>query len=511
MESPSTHTELTRYLQILRRRKWLVVSTVVLITVGTAGISLLLPKTYEASAIVQIRSQGIDTSLFSATATTGSSGSAPLAPTVLLLETSETARQAAAQLPPAMRTVAQSLLGSVDITADDAAAAITFTASASDPKRTAASANAFARVAVRQTTGRALRALDLSIRELNKQVAEASGIEREQLSRQLQRLRALRSTQDSNASIIQAAFPPGEPSSPRIATNTALAFFVSLLLAAALALTVEQLDRRLRSLEQIEETSDSSLLAAIPSDSFQNPPLIAGANGDRAANVNAPGAEAFRALRNSLLYFNVSGEVRSVLITGSSRGEGKTMVATNLAVFATHMGMTVTLIDADLHRPMVGARLGLEPDRGLADILSGQATLSEVAKTLNLGDGTLRVVLGSTPPNPSELIASKRMTELLTQAVSESDLVVLDSPPLLAVSDVLPMVDQVSGVIAVARVGQATRDSLPRLLEVVDAAGGKLFGVVGTDVRMSALYGYGYGYGYGGSEPPTARLQTRLH
>lgn len=497
MESAASHrSELITYLQILRRRRWIVISTVILITVGTAGISLLLPKTYEASAIVQVRSQGIDTSLFSATAISGSSGAASLAPTVRLLETAATAKMAE-KLIPASHPNAGSLLGSVTITPDDAAAAITFTASATDAKQAAAVANAFARVTVRRITGRALQTLDQSIRQLNSQVESSTGVERKQLSGELQRLRAVRSTQGANASIIQAASVPREPISPKVVTNTVIASLVSLLLAAALALVLEQLDRRLRSLEQIEEISDGSLLAAIPSDSFLNAPIISGANGDRAANVNAPGAEAFRALRNSLLYFNVSGEVRSVLVTGSARAEGKTTVATNLAVFATHLGMRVTLIDADLHRPTVGIRLGLEPDRGLADILSGQTTLSEVAKTLNLGDGTLRIVLGSTPPNPSELLASNRMTELLTQAVSESDLVVLDSPPLLAVSDVLPLVDQVSGVIAIARVGQVTRDALPRLFEVVGAAGGKLFGVVGTDVRTSALYGYGYGYGYG--------------
>ncbi len=216
-------------------------------------------------------------------------------------------------------------------------------------------------------------------------------------------------------------------------------------------------------------------------------------------------------LRANLRYFDVKRELRSVVVTSATPGEGKSTVSWNLAAAAAETGSRVLLLESDLRHPIIAKRHGLSGVRGLSTVLSsGDATTTEAVSTILLGregpDGIERsfdvLVAGPLPPNPADLVESERMAELIVSAEREYDLVVIDTPPTTIVSDAIPLVKQVSGVIMVSRFNYTTRDAarhLQRQLEHLDAP---MLGVVVNGVRSEAggYYGYyGYGAGYGGA------------
>jgi capsular exopolysaccharide synthesis family protein len=175
-----------------------------------------------------------------------------------------------------------------------------------------------------------------------------------------------------------------------------------------------------------------------------------------------------------------------------------------LSLALARAGRDVILIDADMRRPAAAARLGVDPEAsGLGQVLTGQVRLDEVLVEHDLGDqsgpGKLRILPpGPPPPNPSELIASQRMRELLKELEQQSDLVVLDTNPLLSVSDSLPLLDAVSGIVIVGRLNGTSKDAVRRLQRTIANAHGTMLGVVATNSVAGRIYGgYGYGYGYG--------------
>ena len=198
------------------------------------------------------------------------------------------------------------------------------------------------------------------------------------------------------------------------------------------------------------------------------------------------------------------------------KGDGKTSVATNLAVAYARAGKRVILLDADLRSPQVAARMGGEPSPGLSEVLTGGAETEEALQEIEPFDSYLRVLAGgSVPPNPSEMLGSARMTTVLAQLADLCDLVLIDTAPLLVVSDAFPLLDQVAGIVGVARLEQTSRDAIERAIEVSDKAGGRVLGMVATGGKPGESYGYGYGYsvrkvlrpgaGAGSAAPPVPR------
>jgi len=173
-------------------------------------------------------------------------------------------------------------------------------------------------------------------------------------------------------------------------------------------------------------------------------------------------------------------------------------VATNLARAMARAGKDVILVDADLRRPQVAWRFHVPGSTGLGSVLVGETGLQQafVEPEADTLAGRLRVLpAGPPPPNPSELLASQRMTRLVDKLMGVCDLVIIDSTPLLTVSDSLPLVEVVSGTVLVARVNETSKEAVKRLQTLIANAGGTLLGTVATGTAASALYG-GYGYGY---------------
>ena len=219
----------------------------------------------------------------------------------------------------------------------------------------------------------------------------------------------------------------------------------------------------------------------------------------------------FQLIRAHLRYFNVDRELRTLLVASPAPGDGKTTVALHLAAAAARMGSTVLLIEADLRRPTVAQQLDIHSGPGIADVLIGSVSLWKATQSIDLdqpsgisGQGPALDVLvagAPLPPNPSELIESDAMAAALGQASSTYDLIVIDTPPLTAVSDAFPLLRKVDGVIIVGRIGRNRRDLAERLHHTLAGAGAPLLGVIANGFK-ARRGSYGYGYGYTPQEQP---------
>lgn len=214
-------------------------------------------------------------------------------------------------------------------------------------------------------------------------------------------------------------------------------------------------------------------------------------------------AEQFRTVRTNIEFAGAAlDKCQIVMFTSSAMSEGKSTVAANVAVTWAQAGKKVLLIDCDLRRPTVHATFRTLNLEGVTSILTGKTKADEVVENTLVNDLSI-ITSGPVPPNPSELLNSKRMGALLDWAREHYDIIVLDAPPVLAVSDVQVLVPKTDGVVVVANMGKTLKGDMRRTVEVLNLAQAKILGSV---ERVRAKhgdkgYGYGYGYGYGVSQP----------
>ena len=481
--------DLRTYLKVLWRWRLLVLAVLVVIPTTVYLVVSSQPKVYESSVLLQVQPSAVDTSLFS------NQVPAPQAQTLLsaarLVTTTYVAEAAAKELGEP-RSRGRSLLDNVKATPDVDADFISIAARSHSSTRAADVANAFAAAVVSFRKNQAVGRLNATIGKLVEQLNQIGGRTtaardaRKQLSEQLQRLRALRAAQGNNATIVEPAVASSVPVAPRVTRTVLLSGIVALLLAFGAVVLAQGADRKIRDPMELEELTDRPLLSTVPRSAF----------GD-VDHGGVAGAEAFQTLRGSLTYFNIDRPIDSVLISSPLPGDGKTTVATNLAIAMARAGKDVILVDGDLRRPRVASRFHVTPKpAGLGGVLVGEVGLEEalIEYELDTPGGWLRLLPADPPPpNPSELLASERMERLLDQLTRMSDLVIIDSTPLLTVSDSLPLIEIVSGVVAVARLNETSKDAIRRFERVVGTAGGTLLGSVLTGASAAGLYG-GYGY-----------------
>jgi receptor protein-tyrosine kinase len=213
-------------------------------------------------------------------------------------------------------------------------------------------------------------------------------------------------------------------------------------------------------------------------------------------------AEAFRAIRTNLRFLDVDNPPRVIVVGSAVPGEGKSTLAVNLSAALAQSGSRVALVEADLRRPRVARYLGLVEGSGLSNVLSGTATVDDVLQTWR--DPRLQVLAaGPMPPNPSEMLGSTQMRILLASLRETYDYVVVDSPPLLPVTDGAVLSALSDGCLITARHGTTRRAQLTEAMTVLDRVDAKLLGVVLNGVPSAALaYGYGYGYAADRSRMP---------
>ena len=477
--------DLRTLLRALWRRKWLFLGILISIPAVVYVISSLIPKTFEASTLLRVKEVNVS-------ATSLSPSLSALETEALLFETRGVAKVAAKELGMP-RESAGSLLGSVRVQPVSTAAGgvtelIQLTAQAEEADRAAEIANGYADAIDRVRSRRALRQIDETEASLQEQSASTNDIATEtELARQLQVLRGTRATVEDSTEAVTIATAPDTPVSPHPRRNTALAALVSLLLALGAVTIVERLDRRLRDPSELEPLLGAPLLSVIPRAAFPG-----------AKPSPGPVAEAFRTLASSMVYFNVDRPLSTVMVTSPTQGDGKTTVAVHLASALARDGQIVVLVDGDLRHPQVSLRLGIEPRAGVADVVTGQAELDDSIIDVaapDSEDGRLWVLgAGKRPPNPARLLGSKHLASMLTALAETADIVIIDTPPILNVSDAVPLLERVSGIVLVARVGQTGRDALLRTRQVIETARGSILGAVATGAAEAGLYGYGTDY-----------------
>lgn len=214
------------------------------------------------------------------------------------------------------------------------------------------------------------------------------------------------------------------------------------------------------------------------------------------ANPLAPASEAFRVLRTNLQFAGLDQPLQSVVITSATPGEGKSTTAANLAVACAQSGMSVCLLDADLRRPTLHRLFRVPNWRGLTTALIGEGGLDAALQPGGV-EGLTLLTSGPLPPNPAEMLGSGQMTQLLAELERRFDLVVIDTPPVLAVTDAAVLAPRVHGVLLVVRSGQVPRQQVARARDALAAVQARLLGVVLGAVKAEERDGYYYSYSYG--------------
>ena len=292
------------------------------------------------------------------------------------------------------------------------------------------------------------------------------------------------------ARVLQPAFQPGAPIAPRRDAITMMALLVSLTIGVALALLIEMLDAGFRSVHQLEQTAGAPALGMVP---FQASKL--GRNKRPWDTVldkpNSAFSEAIRTIRTGLLLSSVDHPPRSVLVTSSVPGEGKTTTALALASAAAASGQRTIIVDCDMRQPSLHSNLGVKNDLGLSDYLTGNAALEDL---IHIDDrsGLHYICAGRLPPSPTDLLGSNRMKQLLQQLSAAFQMVMLDTPPILAVSDALLLVRTVDKTIFVVRWERTRRDIAVNGLKSVYDAGARVGGLVLSQVNLRKHARYDY-------------------
>jgi len=266
----------------------------------------------------------------------------------------------------------------------------------------------------------------------------------------------------------------------------AAGFALGLLIAVA----VSRLDKRIRSADDIPGHESRPVLGSV---AWQRAIRDEGPAALLASLHGALG-ESYRRLRTNLQFVGAAGEVRTVVVTSSLPGEGKSTTAINLAITMAENKKRVLLIDADLRRPSVADRCGLEPAVGLSTLLVGDVSIEDVAQPWGVPDLDV-IVAGRVPPNPSQLIDSDAMNHLLVAAREAYDLVIVDSPPLLALSDAAVLARHTDGAIVVVGCRKVRKDEFEAAIASLEAINAPCLGIVANgarDRRPDPLYGYGH-------------------
>lgn len=295
----------------------------------------------------------------------------------------------------------------------------------------------------------------------------------------------------SNVNVIDRADRPALPSSPNLLKNLAIGIMMGFVIAAITVFLKDQFDDSIRVPEDVESKLGIPLLGVVPK-------APSGEPADALADPKSPISEAYNSLRGSLLYSTPQGLPHLLLVTSAQPSEGKTTSSFAIASGFARMGKRTLLIDADMRRPSLHRRVGLDNERGLSTLLTSKQPLTEVA--IKLEQEFLSVLpAGPIPPSPTELLSTVRIEELLREGAEHFDVVLVDSPPVLGLADSPLMSALVGGVIFIVEADRSRRGSLKTSMRRLRAMRANLLGAVLTKFdplksgnRYSEYYGYEY-------------------
>lgn len=390
-----------------------------------------------------------------------------------------------------------------------------------DPQPSADIANTYAEAVIETRVEREvarLRSAQDAIRgQMERFTTESSRLSPDYLllAQRLNDLQVAESATTGDFRIIRPAVAPDAPSSPKPMRTAVLALGASLLAGVALAFLLDQFDTRIRTQREVTEILDLPVIGRVPR--VSSAVLREGALVTR-HDPEGAAAEAIRTLRSNLIWSSADGEWKSLLVTSSTKGEGKTLSVCNLAIVLALAGKNVVLVDADLRDPRVHTVFTLPNRVGLTSVIKdAKKPLSDTLQVVRLtkaartrlrasakvsvprttgDDGTLRVLTsGPLPPNPGEVVASPKLGAVLEELKeSDVDYVLVDAPPLLSVGDVAALALVTDALLVVTNVSRVTRPMLEDTRHALDTLPCRMLGVVTVGERLDAsAYGYGRG------------------
>jgi Mrp family chromosome partitioning ATPase/capsular polysaccharide biosynthesis protein len=524
-----TQPRLADYLRPLTSRWWLIVVAVVVATGGVYLYYVRKPNQYTTSTLVYVTDPGDPvTGVQSSPATDRN-----VADVASLVGSRDNAAAVAAKIH--YPGSPQQLLSQVAITSKQGEDFIAVGAQDGSPVRAALIANGFAQqfVASLQSTyrSRIADAIQLVKSEIAQTPSGSPGqISRGALLNQLNNLQVAYRVPTVVAQQVDPALPPGAASYPKPLRNALFALLISLVAAIALAYGLERLDRRLKTPEDLERSYGAPLLAVLPH--TDAPAQLLGESSTLGSDFHEP----FRVLQTNIALASVDAPPRTIVISSAMPGEGKSTVVRNLALAICESGRSVAVVDLDLRHPALAKLFGVPPGPGMTEVLRRDARLEEVAIPVGTtlpsvyelvggersvpaaangsnghgervpeGPRMTLVLGGARPANPPAVLASERLTEVLDELRAGHDLILIDSAPVLAVSDTVPLLRYADATVIVGRLGVTTRDTAKRLREFLGRVPGlHWLGVVANDLPRSEAGSYGYGY-YGTDEPPAKR------
>lgn len=289
------------------------------------------------------------------------------------------------------------------------------------------------------------------------------------------------------ARIIERASVPGAPVRPKRLQSIIFACLIGLFVGVCLALLQEFLDDRINSVDEASRVLGLPSLGFVPALSADDARLLPQMKGID------PASESYRVLRTNIQFATLDAPARTLLVTSSNPGEGKTTTAANLAFAMAMDGKKVILVDTDLRRPSLHKLLDLPPLPGLTDVLLGRSPL----EPREIMPGLSVLTAGSTPPNPGELLNSRTFRNLVQELTEQADLVIFDSPPTLVGADAVILASQMDGTILVVESGQTKKAAARRTLQLLTQARATLLGVAYNKMRGQDSLGYYYNYHYG--------------
>ncbi len=482
----------SRYYEIVREY-WLLIVLCTVVAVAGAGIYVVVaPKSYTAtSQLLANPAQPGDTELFSLPVLHSSGDpTQDILTAADLVTTPQVANAVIARL--GLHTSATALLNRVSSTPVGASNLVGVSAQASSAAEAQAIANAFASevIAVRTASLHAtinglLPSLITSVNSLPPVDRSGAG----SLGQELSDYEQLDKVNDPTLSVAAPAQLPTAPSSPKKALSLAAGLFGGLLLGIGAAFAFSALDPRVRREEQVRELLEGvPILARIPQVGRRKSPGPLIPN-----DLSLPALEAYRTLRTSLAT-RANGKPQAYLLTGCAPSEGKTTSAISLAVALAQGGGRVILIEADLRRPRIASSLGLTPEIGTEQVLSGESTLRDALMPIWFDSTPLHVL----PARGAGAGLADRLSfavaqHLITAAKEQADFVVIDSPPLTAVIDALPLAQLADEILLVVRAGHSRLTKLAQLAEILNNQGAYATGVVMVGGPRAELGHYSYG------------------
>ena len=516
MQNTSDEMTLRDYARVVERRKWIVIAAVLIATIVALVLSALQTPIYSASADILIQPRGQD-GLFDSQVV--ALNDRAIQTEIQVIEGEAIRQRVQADLglatpPPPVDAASAGQTDVIVLRVRDANAA---------NAQTYANAYAEAYIDVRRERGVA----DLLAASTEVQTA-IDGLQAQidalpdddpgraslftQLSNfntTLDQLRVDAALKTGGATIIRTAELPTEPVEPTPARTVILAAVVGLLIGLGGAFLVDYLDDKVRSEDDLQRISDLPVLAVLPTDRPTDNLPVSLSHPDHAS------VESYRGFRTNLQFLGLDRPIRSIQLTSSTAAEGKTTVSTNLAVVLAQAGHRVAIIDCDLRRPRVHEVFGIDPTPGFTDLLLGELP-KRVVRHVAVDD-THHVSVypaGAVPSNPSEMLSGRRTQRLLADMADHYDYVIIDSAPILPVSDSLALSAAADAVCVVVQAGNTSDDQVAGTLERLERVGAPVIGLVLNQAAKMGQVGYTYGgyssYAKGTSMPPQLTADPTL-